>query len=562
MAFSFSNLSIRNKVTIAFAAATLATAALGVFAIDRLASVNGSSAEIRDNWLPSTGWLGEAGISAEQYRARQGVYLLSPPADRAARAQDLQASLQQFDKTWKLYEPTVTTREEIALKDTVKETWSAYLTDARTFQQLVEQNKTDEASKLYVGKQTGEINAFRAALAKLLAFNVDHGKIEADLGAEIYRSGRLLIIIGLLATFLICIAMGVLIVTGVSGPIAAMTAAMRRLADRDLKVDIPGVGRKDEIGSMAAAVQVFKDNMIKANELAAEQRNEQEAKARRAVRLDDLMKTFERTANDVVGTVSSASTELEAAAKTLNQTADVTQQRSIVVASASEEASTNVQSVASATEEMAGSISEIGRQVQESTRIATAAVAQVHDTDARMDKLSQAAGRIGDVVKLITTIAEQTNLLALNATIEAARAGEAGKGFAVVAQEVKALASQTAKATSDISLQISDMQGATSESVGAIKEISGTITRISEIASAIAAAVEQQGAATQEISRNVQQAAAGTQQVASNITEVNHAASETGSASSQVLASAQSLSADSNRLRQEVQQFLADVRAA
>jgi methyl-accepting chemotaxis protein len=233
-----------------------------------------------------------------------------------------------------------------------------------------------------------------------------------------------------------------------------------------------------------------------------------------------------------------------------------------MVASASEEASSNVQTVASAAEEMSASVSEVGRQVQESSRIAGEAVRQAEKTDARIAQLSQAAGRIGDVVKLITAIAEQTNLLALNATIEAARAGEAGRGFAVVAQEVKALAAQTAKATDEISTQIAGMQTATLESVGAIKEIGATITRISEIATTIAAAVEEQGAATSEIARNVGEAARGTSQVAANIGDVNRGATETGSASTQVLASAQSLSRDSSRLKSELEAFLSTVRAA
>ena len=232
------------------------------------------------------------------------------------------------------------------------------------------------------------------------------------------------------------------------------------------------------------------------------------------------------------------------------------------MASASGEASANVQSVASATEELSSSVTEIGRQVQELARMATDAVGQARVTNDRVSQLSKAASRIGDVVELINTIAGQTNLLALNATIEAARAGDAGRGFAVVASEVKALAEQTAKATGEISQQITGIQGATQELVNAIKEISGTIERLAEISSAIAAAVEEQGAATQEISRNVQQAARGTQQVSSNISDVQRGAGETGAASSQVLSAAQSLSGDSHRLKLEVGRFLDSVRAA
>jgi methyl-accepting chemotaxis protein len=354
-----------------------------------------------------------------------------------------------------------------------------------------------------------------------------------------------------------------LTVRAIVTPMQSMTGAMKDLAGGDTAVGVPGVGRPDEIGEMAGAVQVFKDNMIETDRLRAEQAGqEQRVAAQRKADMHRLADDFQSAVGNIVETVSSASTELEAAASTLSHTAETTQSLSTAVAAASEEASANVQSVASASEELAGSVNEIARQVQESSRIAIEAVAQAQRTDARINELSQAAGRIGDVVKLITAIAEQTNLLALNATIEAARAGEAGRGFAVVASEVKALASQTAKATEEIGTQIAGMQSATDESVAAIKEIGNTIGRISEIATAIASAVEEQGAATQEISRNVQQAAAGTSQVASNIVDVSRGAGETGSASAQVLSSAQSLSSESSHLKIEVDKFLMTVRAA
>ncbi len=354
-----------------------------------------------------------------------------------------------------------------------------------------------------------------------------------------------------------------LITRSVVKPVTGMTDAMKQLAAGDTKTEIPGRDRGDEIGAMAASVQVFKDNMTEAERLRLQQvENEKRAAEEKRAAMHKLAGDFQAAVGGIIETVSSASTELEAAANTLTHTAETSQQLAGMVASASEEASSNVQSVASASEEMAGSITEISRQVQESSRIAAEAVKQAEKTDARINDLSQAANRIGDVVKLITAIAEQTNLLALNATIEAARAGEAGRGFAVVAQEVKALAAQTAKATDEISTQIAGMQTATEESVAAIKEIGGTINRISEIAATIAAAVEEQGAATQEIARNVQQAAQGTSQVAQNIGDVNKGATETGSASTQVLSSAQSLSSESSRLKVEVEKFLTTVRAA
>ena len=362
---------------------------------------------------------------------------------------------------------------------------------------------------------------------------------------------------------LVTLAVSVFVARGITRPLQFMTGAMKALAGGKLDVEVPGIGRRDEIGEMAEAVEVFKSDAAARLDLEAEQKAaETRAVARRKADMYKLADDFEGAVGEIIETVSSASTELEASAATLSSTAERGEKLATMVAAASEEASTNVQSVASATEEMASSVNEISRQVQESARMATEAVDQARATNDRVSELSKAAARIGDVVELINTIAGQTNLLALNATIEAARAGEAGRGFAVVASEVKALAEQTAKATGEIGQQISGIQAATHESVGAIREISDSIEKLSEISSAIAAAVEEQGSATQEISRNVQQAAVGTQQVSSHISDVQHGAGETGSASSQVLSAAQSLSGESNRLKLEVGKFHSSVRAA
>jgi methyl-accepting chemotaxis protein len=347
-------------------------------------------------------------------------------------------------------------------------------------------------------------------------------------------------------------------------PVVRMTGVVEQIATGELDLVIPGAQRSDEIGDMAkaiAAVSEVAERKAREEAEAKAQQNEMVARQHKD-NMIQLAEGFESAVGEIVATVSSASTRLEASASTLTSTAVRSKELTTAVAAASEEASTNVQSVASATEQLSSSVNEISRQVQESARMAGEAVGQARTTNDRVSELSKAAARIGDVVELINSIAGQTNLLALNATIEAARAGDAGRGFAVVASEVKALAEQTAKATGEISQQISGIQGATQESVVAIKEISSTIERLSEISSTIAAAVEEQGAATQEISRNVQQAAQGTQQVSSNIADVQHGATETGSASSQVLSEAQTLSADSNRLKLEVGKFLDSVRAA
>jgi methyl-accepting chemotaxis protein len=364
------------------------------------------------------------------------------------------------------------------------------------------------------------------------------------------------VLLGLMISFLIA--------RSIVAPLAALTAAMKQLANGNFGVVLPGLERKDEVGDMAHAVEGFKVRAAeKAREEAEAKIVQDEAIARqRKAEMHKLADNFDAAVGQIVEAVSKASHELEISAKTLTSNAERAEQKTTMVAGASEEASANVQSVASATEELSSSVNEISRQVQESARMATDAVGQAQSTTSRVSDLSKAASRIGDVVELINTIAGQTNLLALNATIEAARAGDAGRGFAVVASEVKALAEQTAKATDEIGQQISGIQTATQDSVTAIKEISGTIEKLAEISATIAAAVEEQGAATQEISRNVQQAAQSTHEVSSNIVDVQRGATETGSASSQVLSAAQSLSSDSTRLRSEVGKFLGTVRAA
>src|ERR1700733_12452658 len=365
-----------------------------------------------------------------------------------------------------------------------------------------------------------------------------------------------------LAALMMC-ALSLLLGRAAPQPISAMTSALTKLASGDFNVVLPGLHRHDEIGEMAGAARIFKDNMIETERLRAEQLADQQAQSlqRKEERLR-LASGFQDAVGSIVDKLSSEATELEAAASTLTRTAETTLELSGVVSEASSEASGNIRSVAAAIEQMTSSVGEIGRQVLESSSIAQSAVEHAKTTDARIAALSQAAGRIGDVVKLITGIAEQTHLLALNATIEAARAGDAGRGFAVVAQEVKALAAQTAKATEEIDVQISGMQSATRESVEAIKQIGTVILRISEVSGMIAAAMEEQSAATREIARNVQMASSGAAQVGGAITDVHQGAADTGSASGQVLSSAQSLSGQASQLKLEVDNFLASIRAA
>jgi methyl-accepting chemotaxis protein len=423
----------------------------------------------------------------------------------------------------------------------------------------------------------GDSAAAAKAYAEITARYTAHRAIIDDIvkqtndqngATEVAATGRVstftLVLWSVSAVVFLVIGAGIFgVAFGVIRPIAEMTGVMKGLAGGDLNVSVPALSRDDEVGAMARAVQIFKENALRVQSMESEQAGlKRRAEEDRKAAMWAMADGFDSVIGKIIQTVSTASSELESSAGRLTKTAEVTQSLSATVATASEQSSANAQSAAAAAEEMASSVSEIGRQVSDSHRISREAVSQVEATNARIADLAQSAGRIGEVVKMISAVAEQTNLLALNATIEAARAGEAGRGFAVVASEVKALATQTAKATEEISEQIGQMQSATNQSVSAIREIGGTIGRIAEISQAIAAAVEEQGAATQEISRNVQRAAQGASQVAGSITDVNRGATDTGAASTHVYGLAQSLLGQSNHLRGEVEKFLSTVRAA
>ena len=562
----FAQYSIRAKITTVVAFLLVAMTGMGLLAVKNMRALNASTVDINTNWLPSVRILGELRAGLITYRNVVREHMLAETAEeKQAMEKTLDTVIQGNLKVRQSYEPLITNQEERALYNEWAQLSDSYDAGVREVIALSRNSvgKTPhEAHEL----NTKTVNPIGIKADAVLKKAIDLNNAGADKAGKdaddnyTFAFALLFVILGI--AVIVGISVGIYLIRDVSRGIASIVKPMQQLGHGDLTAQVPHQGEKTEIGAMADVLQVFKEALIAkraADEAAA---RDAEAKIERGRRVDGITRDFESMIGEIVQTVSSASTQLEASAGTLTATAERSRELTTTVAAASEEASTNVQSVASATEEMASSVNEISRQVQESARMAGAAVDQARTTTDRVSELSKAAARIGDVVELINTIAGQTNLLALNATIEAARAGEAGRGFAVVASEVKALAEQTAKATGEIGQQISGIQAATQDSVGAIKEISGTIEKLSEISSTIAAAVEEQGAATQEISRNVQQAAHGTVQVSSNIADVQRGASETGQASSQVLTAAKSLSGDSNRLKLEVGKFLNAVRAA
>jgi methyl-accepting chemotaxis protein len=508
---------------------TLSLAVVGDFAALSAALESESSSTDARNALMGKVDLFSKSLSAlsngGQVTDSEDAVITLPPPSAAVLAE-----LQQVHKLWSKFEAAA----KVVLADKVNVTSAAYYAAADDVR-AVKNSLFEESNK-------ATLMLMRESLAKNQA-------LEGILA------------VATLLTLVAAVA-GYFVSRQISVPLVTIGGLMSRAAAGDLSVVIPFDDRGDEIGGLARAFQVFKDNAMERVRLEAEQAAEREAKEKRGIEVDRLVAGFDTVASAALDGVASASTELSKTAESMTGLADQTNRQASASASAAEQAATNVRAVASATEEMTSSVAEITRRVAESAKICAVAVTEAAQTRQAMQDMAEMGQKIGAVVTMINEIASQTNLLALNATIEAARAGEAGKGFAVVASEVKSLASQTAKATEEIGAQIRAVQTASTESVKAIETISTTISRVNEIAAMIASAVEQQGAATNEIARNVQQAATGTNEVSTNIGNVSQAAAETGSAATQVLGAAGELSKQSEKLRGQVDTFLASIRAA
>jgi methyl-accepting chemotaxis protein len=561
------NISIGAKIIAAFTLSTVTFVSLGALALGQMSRFNASAEEMRSDWLPSTDKIAAIEDAVQEFRIKEAKLLMvydARPDQAAAAEASFQAAAEAVDAAYREFEPVMTPgTEDVRLMKKFSAVWPKFRASARRTMELASKGEKVDAADLFLNVDFVAKKAVSDALQEEIEFNRRGGKDAADAIQSQYRERRVVILAALVLVATVSIFVAMALILGLARPIRGVTQALQRLAAGDLQANVAGGDRRDEIGALARALEVFKGKMEQTRQLER-QSDAARANAERERRnvMASLAATFDRTVNAIVGGVSSAATEMQSTAKLLTDTATETAAQAEAVAASSETASGNVGSVASATEQLSCSIREIRDHVQRSRGIAADAAAQTEKTDQLMRELSAAAEKIGGIVSLITDIAGQTNMLALNATIEAARAGEAGRGFAVVAQEVKILAEQTTKATAEISTQIAGIQNSTQHAAGFISSIVRTTDQVRAISETIAVAVEQQGAATQEIAQSIHAASESAKEVAANIGGVMETAQNSSAVSVQMLASAKELSRQAQKLRMEVHRFLDSVRAA